>query len=87
MLVNPTGKPGKFQGVDWVIELHNLYMKVEHGGSGSNQTVQHIIKESPLVWTYQDAHITIEKNFSLTHLTRAHRDPNMAKTLEKFSKI
>jgi hypothetical protein len=28
MLVNPTGKPGKFRGVDWVIELHNLYTKV-----------------------------------------------------------
>ncbi|KAF8228539.1 hypothetical protein L208DRAFT_1290894 [Tricholoma matsutake] len=86
MLVNPTGKPGKFRSVDWVIELHNLYTKmqsVEHGGSGPNQTVQCIIKESPLVQTYRDACITIEKNFSLTHLTRAHTDSNMTKTLEE----
>jgi hypothetical protein len=28
MLVNPTGKPGGFRGVDWVVELLNLFTKV-----------------------------------------------------------
>ncbi|KAG6373133.1 hypothetical protein JVT61DRAFT_6740 [Boletus reticuloceps] len=28
LLINPTGKQGKFQGVDWCVELNNLYTKV-----------------------------------------------------------
>jgi hypothetical protein len=28
MLVNPTGQPSTFHGVDWVVELNNLYTKV-----------------------------------------------------------
>lgn len=28
VLCNLTGKPGKFQGNDWVVELNNLYTKV-----------------------------------------------------------
>lgn len=28
MLVNPMGKPGKFRAVDWLVELHNLEIKV-----------------------------------------------------------
>ena len=27
-LCNPTGKSDGFQGVDWLVELNNLYMKV-----------------------------------------------------------
>ncbi|THH18250.1 hypothetical protein EW146_g2697 [Bondarzewia mesenterica] len=38
MLVNPTGKPGQYRGVDWVVELLNLFMKHVYGGSGSNFT-------------------------------------------------
>ena len=30
MLVNPTGKQGKFRGVDWVVEAANLDIKVSH---------------------------------------------------------
>jgi hypothetical protein len=28
ILINPTGKAGKFRGVDWCVELNNLYTKV-----------------------------------------------------------
>lgn len=28
ILVNLTGKPGKFRGVDWWVEHNNLYLKV-----------------------------------------------------------
>jgi hypothetical protein len=28
ILVNPSGREGAFRGVDWVVELQNLYMKV-----------------------------------------------------------
>jgi len=27
ILINPTGKPGKFRAVDWVVELLNLFTK------------------------------------------------------------
>ncbi|KAG6884204.1 hypothetical protein C0992_006774 [Termitomyces sp. T32_za158] len=55
MLVNPTGKPGKFRGVDWCVELNNLYTKDVHGGESSNNTITRIIKESPLVQVYRNA--------------------------------
>jgi hypothetical protein len=28
ILINPTGKVGKFRAVDWCVELNNLYTKV-----------------------------------------------------------
>lgn len=31
MLCNLSGKAGKFQGNDWVVELNNLYTKVRGG--------------------------------------------------------
>lgn len=52
ILVNPTGKIGHARAIDWCVELNNLHTKIEHGGSGPNQTVERIIKESPLVQTY-----------------------------------
>lgn len=27
MLINPSGKPGKYRAVDWCVELNNLYTK------------------------------------------------------------
>lgn len=85
-MVNPTGKIGHARAVDWCVELNNLHTKIEHGGSGPNQTVERIIKESPLVQTYRSARQTIEKNFALTHLTTAHADPDMTKTFVKVQK-
>ena len=32
ILVNPTGKDKKWQGVDWCVELNNLYTKVSAMG-------------------------------------------------------
>ena len=28
ILINPTGRPGKFRAVDWVVEHLNLFTKV-----------------------------------------------------------
>lgn len=33
ILVNPSGKPGRFRGVDWVIEVLNLYIKVRYSSA------------------------------------------------------
>ncbi|KAF7309132.1 hypothetical protein MKEN_01115300 [Mycena kentingensis (nom. inval.)] len=87
-LVNPTGKSGRFRGVDWLVELNNLYTKVIHSGSSSNHTLDHIIKESNLIEFYRHSHVTIEHGFHLKHLTVRHAPPDMtrttAKLLEKF---
>lgn len=28
ILINPTGRPGRFRAVDWAVELLNLFTKV-----------------------------------------------------------
>lgn len=47
ILVNPSGKEGEFRGVDWLVELNNLFTKVcLYGADGSGITVawtDHII--------------------------------------------
>ncbi|KAH7917214.1 hypothetical protein BV22DRAFT_1026806 [Leucogyrophana mollusca] len=85
MLINPTGKAGKFRAVDWCVELNNLFIKVKNGGKGSNRTVARIILESPLVQIYRNTHSNIEKNFMHSHLTFAHTEPDMTKTLHHLT--
>ncbi|KAF8224356.1 hypothetical protein L208DRAFT_1425812 [Tricholoma matsutake] len=67
-LCNPTGKLHAFHAVDWLVERNNLYTKVIYGGSGSNHTMELIIKEG----------------FHLKHQTIWHQHPNMTKTLQKL---
>ncbi|KAM6501444.1 hypothetical protein JOM56_004458 [Amanita muscaria] len=67
ILINPTGKAGKFRAADWLVELHNLDIKVNHGGQGPNYTVKRIIEESSLIGTYKNAHEAI-------HLTHSCQD-------------
>ncbi|KAF8337750.1 hypothetical protein F5887DRAFT_1063039 [Amanita rubescens] len=84
ILINPTGKPGKFRAVDWCVELHNYYIKVKYGGQGSNRSVKRMISESALVGTYSQAHETIEKTMHLNRLTTGHADPDMRKTFAEL---
>ncbi|KAG8721669.1 hypothetical protein FRC09_007536 [Ceratobasidium sp. 395] len=85
-LVNPTGKANGFRGVDWLVEKNNLQHKVNHGGSGSNRTVEHIVKESPLIEVYQQSNIVMEQNFHLTKSTLWHSPPMMSSTLAMLQK-
>ena len=56
MLVNPTGKIGKFRAVDWVVELANLNIKVieclVHTSSRSSHTDKsyrsRLVEEDPI---------------------------------------
>ncbi|KAF8345006.1 hypothetical protein F5887DRAFT_917780 [Amanita rubescens] len=82
ILVNPTGKPEKFRAIDWLVELHNLEIKVKHGGQGPNHTVKRIIEESALIATYKNTHETITRNLALSKTSVLHADPNMEKTLK-----
>lgn len=83
-LANPTGKPDGFRGVDWVVERNNFMHKCLHSGAGSNRTLANLIKESPLIMDFQNAHGIIEKNFYLTERTVHHPPPVMKTTLAKL---
>ncbi|KAF4565704.1 hypothetical protein EYR40_002226 [Pleurotus pulmonarius] len=85
ILVNPTGKKGKFRAVDWCVELNNLYTKVVYGGEGSNYTVDHILKDSPLVQVYRDIKLSMGENLFTTKLSSAHSYPDMTKTYKKVT--
>ena len=86
-LCNPSGKPGHFRGVDWVVERLNLYIKAWHGGSFSNRTVPRILKESALVETYRKMQVNIEDNFHLKNRTINHSPPDMTRTLSKLFEV
>ncbi|KAI0632072.1 hypothetical protein C8Q77DRAFT_1060511 [Trametes polyzona] len=80
ILVNPTGKPGAFRAVDWVVEFLNMLIKFVYGGDSSNYTKERIILESVLVLIYRGVHKTVERNFGITPATTAHSSPNMKET-------
>ncbi|KAF5313897.1 hypothetical protein D9619_013000 [Psilocybe cf. subviscida] len=85
ILVNPTGKPGAFRGVDWVEEsMINLFTKVTYGGAGSNYTKERVIRESPLIQIFRSCHENIERNFVVTStLGRKHAPPDLKLTLKR----
>jgi hypothetical protein len=82
MLVNPTGKPGKFRGVDWVVEGNNCEIKVNHGGHGATRTVARMITESALVGNFKEINESIESNL-LLHASSAHGEPDMRRTFQE----
>ncbi|EJF62760.1 hypothetical protein DICSQDRAFT_58059 [Dichomitus squalens LYAD-421 SS1] len=82
MLVNPSGEPGEFRAVDWVIELLNLYNKDTYGGSGSNYTKERILFESILVRLFRSSHAKFERNFCISGLSHAHAKKDMRKTFK-----
>ncbi|KAM6491602.1 hypothetical protein JOM56_012994 [Amanita muscaria] len=83
-LVNVAGKPGKFRAIDWYVELHNLQIKVNHGGQGPNRTIKRIIAESALVGNYKSAHHLVERNFLLSSQTTSHGEVDMTKTFAEI---
>ncbi|KAG8730921.1 hypothetical protein FRC10_002263, partial [Ceratobasidium sp. 414] len=74
-LVNPTGKPDGFRGVDWIIERDNLFQKRMYSGSGSNRTPENLIKQSLLTQDYQAAYGVMEREFHLRARTTRHPPP------------
>ena len=60
-----------------------MYIKVNHGGQGSNRSVKRMISESALVGTYRTAHETVEQTL-LTHSTVAHAEPDIRKTIREL---
>lgn len=50
MLVNPTGKPHAFRGVDWVVELMNLFTKVVIALRSTMKLNVHVYASGYLRW-------------------------------------
>ncbi|KAG8764118.1 hypothetical protein FRC12_008256 [Ceratobasidium sp. 428] len=74
-LVNPTGKIDGFRGADWLVERSNYLTKCLYSGSGSNRTLQNLIKQSVLIDILQAMYGIIDKNFYLTGKTVWHPPP------------
>ncbi|KAG1894465.1 uncharacterized protein F5891DRAFT_1130925 [Suillus fuscotomentosus] len=71
---------------NWPEKLrNNLYTKVIYRGGGPNGTLEHIIKESPLIKVYHNCHVVIENRFHLQHQTIRHAQPEMMNTIRKLS--
>lgn len=101
ILVNPTGTPGAFRAVDWVVELLNLHTKVSSvhstlisfslthkdtfGGRGSCYTKERVIQESSIIEVYRSCHGNIERNFGITALTSRHTPPDLQKSFAKMA--
>jgi len=86
MLINPTGKKGKFRAVNWCVELNNLFTKVINGGKFSNQTIDRILLESLLVQVYHNLHKAFQKHFLHTHLSSRRNEANMVQTFAELCK-
>ncbi|KAG1792822.1 uncharacterized protein HD556DRAFT_1238725, partial [Suillus plorans] len=82
IMINPTGRKGKFRGVDWCVELNNLFTKVINGGKGSNHTVSRIIMESPLIQIYRNLHTMFQNDFLHTQQTTRHAEADLSKTFQ-----
>lgn len=85
-LCNPRGTPMGFRGVDWLLELNNLLTKVIYGGTGSNYTINRIIKESSLIQLFRDCKTIVEQQFSLAPKSIKHGDPDMTETYKVLSR-
>ena len=86
-LCNLKGTPDGFRGVDWLLELNNLLTKVIYGGSGSNHTVDRIIKESILIQLYRDCKHVVEEQFLVSPKTMRHGRPDFAKSFNVLSQM
>ncbi|KAF8158137.1 hypothetical protein B0H34DRAFT_782739 [Crassisporium funariophilum] len=85
ILCNPTGKPGEFCALDWVVEHNNLYIKRIYGGKYLNHQKSRILAESPLIETYKNIRLQFKQMFCLNHKTSRHAPPKMQITFKKLT--
>ena len=86
-LCNPTGTTMGFRGVDWLLERYNCSTKVTYGGSGSNYTVERVIKESTLIQLYGDCKKIIETQYELAPKTTRHAEKDLTDTYAAMSRL
>ncbi|KAF9224141.1 hypothetical protein BS17DRAFT_795657 [Gyrodon lividus] len=76
LLCNPTGKANEFHAIDWLVIF---------SGMGPNRTIEHIIKELPLIEVYRHCHVTVENAFHLQNHTLHHISPDMTKMIQRLA--
>jgi hypothetical protein len=86
-LCNPTGKPFGFRGVDWLIELNNLYTKHIFGGHGPNRCIELVMKYSPLIQLLRACHTIFDNNFYNLARTQRRSPVKNEGLIEKVVKI
>ncbi|KAF7296796.1 hypothetical protein MIND_00910600 [Mycena indigotica] len=82
ILINPTGKPGRFRGVDWQVEHNNLFVQRVYGGRFSNHTKHYIIKESSLLGVFKNARMQVDRQFRIAGHGTKHAPPNLDSTIQ-----
>ncbi|EJD32818.1 hypothetical protein AURDEDRAFT_77436 [Auricularia subglabra TFB-10046 SS5] len=85
--INPSGKAGGGRGVDWLVELFNLYLKVVHSGASSNFGLEQIIKVSTLIKLYKVAFQNFVLSYHLVGRTTKHGAPDMTETLDRLRRV
>lgn len=85
MLCNPTGTLDGFRGQDWLIERNNYRHKHVHMSSGSNNSLEQIIKRSPLIGLFAKVHDIVESVFDISPGTSKHTRPDMTATVLKLA--
>ncbi|KAG8750593.1 hypothetical protein FRC14_000370 [Serendipita sp. 396] len=71
-LCNPKGKVFGFRGIDWLVELNNLYTKEIFSGHGPNRSIQLIKKHSILIQILQQCHEIFDNVFYNIARTQYH---------------
>ncbi|KZV86385.1 hypothetical protein EXIGLDRAFT_622052, partial [Exidia glandulosa HHB12029] len=85
-IINPSGKPHGGRGVDWLVELYNLYIKVVHSGSSSNFGMDQMIKVSPLIKLYKVVFNNFVVNYYMLGRTVKHAKADMTDTIDLLRK-
>ncbi|KZV83226.1 hypothetical protein EXIGLDRAFT_684099 [Exidia glandulosa HHB12029] len=86
-IINPTGKPMGGRGVDWLVELFNLYLKQMHCGSSSNYGLEHMMDMSRLISLFKYVFDNFIVNYHITSHTTRHQGPNMQETIDELRKV
>ncbi|KAF7325047.1 hypothetical protein MKEN_00547200 [Mycena kentingensis (nom. inval.)] len=81
ILINPSGKPGNFRGVDWQVEHNNLYLQKIYGGRYANHTKHNIIRESSLLGVFKNARMQVDRQFRIAGHSTKHSGPNLESTI------
>ncbi|KZV83790.1 hypothetical protein EXIGLDRAFT_305487 [Exidia glandulosa HHB12029] len=86
-IINPTGKRMGGRGVDWLVELFNLYLKQMHCGSSSNYGLQHMMNMSTLISLFKYVFDNFIVNYHITSHTTRHQGPDMKETIDELRKV
>ncbi|EJD49190.1 hypothetical protein AURDEDRAFT_161680 [Auricularia subglabra TFB-10046 SS5] len=83
-IINPSGKAQGGRGVDWLVELYNLYLKTVHCGSSSNYGLERMLKLSTLISLFKVVFDNFVMHYRVMTHNVHHAEPDMAETLRRL---